>query len=315
MKLDWVNYLCDLEDGTELRLAEITQQMGNRVIAGKLLSKSGHFYEIRHGIPVLITKRTQSLDSVKSFAYEWQEFGFLYAKNGWIQDIVNPLVDGLEFFRDKTIVDAGAGSGAQSRWMAEAGAKLVISLELSDAIFSVHRETIKGYEDVIFPIQCDIALPPLRIIPDVVYCVNTLQHTINPRQTFARLAKLTGENTVFLFNIYTKRSEFKFRLVRTVRRLIRVLPLWAWKWLAFLLSSIAYPLSKVPFLLNPIRIVMPMSHSFRETWLDVYDAFGAHHYQENMTRADQIRMIQDAGLAILREAKFGYVVARHGVEF
>lgn len=198
--------------------------------------------------------------------------------------------------------------------MAEAGAKLIISLELSDAISTCHRETIQSYEDVIFPIQCDIALPPLRIVPDVVYCVNTLQHTINPRQTFARLAILTGKNSVFLFNIYTKRLGFKFRLVRTVRRLIRLLPFRVWKWVAFLISSIAYPSSKVPFLLNPIRVVVPISHSFRETWLDVYDAFGVHHYQENMTRADQMRMIEDAGLTILREAKFGYVVARQAMK-
>jgi hypothetical protein len=64
---------------------------------------------------------------------------------------------------------------------------------------------------------------------------------------------------------------------------------------------------------KPIRWLVPISNSFRETWLDVYDAFGAHHFQENMTRDDQLQMISQAGLTIVREATFGYVVARHQV--
>lgn len=102
MKTEWQEYLCDPEDGSELRFAEITRQEGNRVITGKLVGGSGHLFEIRQGIPVILTRRAQSLESVKSFAYEWEEFGFLYAKSGWINDIVVPFVGGPEFFGDKT---------------------------------------------------------------------------------------------------------------------------------------------------------------------------------------------------------------------
>ncbi len=194
--------------------------------------------------------------------------------------------------------------------MAEAGAKLVLSLELSDCIFTRHRETISGFEEVIFPIQCDIAYPPLRISPDVLYCMNVLQHTANPRGTFLKLARHVGGQTVFLFNIYTKRSQVKFRIVRTVRRLIRLLPFRAWKSLSFLITCIAFPIAQIDFLRRFVKIVCPISHSFRETWLDVYDAFGGHYYQENMTRTDQMKMIRDAGLVVAHETIFGYVVRR-----
>lgn len=308
MKRDWLQYICDPLDGSALTFAAVTEQQGEHVIAGQLKSASGRTYDISQGIPVLLTKQMQSKESVQSFAFEWDEFGFLYAKEGWIRDIVGPLVGGTEFFKDKIVADAGAGSGAQSRWMAEAGAKLVLSLELSECIFTRHHETIAGYEDVVFPIQCDIAHPPLRLSPEVLYCINVLQHTANPRETFLRLAGSVGERTVFLFNIYTKRSELKFRTVRLVRRLIRGLPFRVWKSIAFLITCIAYPLAQVAFLRKFIRVICPISHSFRETWLDVYDAFGGHYYQENMTRADQMRMVQDAGLVLVREATFGYVV-------
>jgi uncharacterized protein YbaR (Trm112 family) len=313
MKVEWISYLRDPIDGSEFALTEARVDQG-RVTEGKLVSRSGHVYPIRAGIPVLVTERTQSKESVKSFAYEWDEFGFLFAKEGWVRDIAGPLAGGIGFFRDKVVVDAGAGSGAQSRWMAESGAKQVFSLELSDTIFTRHRETIKGYEDVIFPIQCDIASPPLAIRPDVVYCVNVLQHTASPPRTFAKLAALMSERTTFLFNVYTKRSEFKFQLVRGVRGAIRLLPFRLWKWLAFGITCVGYPIAKLPFCHRIVRMVVPISHSFQETWLDVYDAFGAHHYQQNMTRADQLRMIAETGLTVARTGEYGYALCKAAPE-
>lgn len=314
MKESWQQYLCDPVDGSPLTLKEVAQREGERILEGMLAGPSGRVYPVTRGIPVFLPGGAQSQASVESFAYEWNEFGFLYARAGWVKDIVEPFVGGLDFFRGKTVVDAGAGSGAQSRWMAEAGAALVISLELSSAVFDRHRATIEPVRERVFAIQCDIAHPPLRVQPDVLYCVNVIQHTADPRATFARLARLVGAHTTFLFNIYTKRSEFKFRIVRAVRRLIRLLPFSAWKWLAFLIAAVAHPLAQIRVLNRPIRIFVPISHSFRETWFDVYDAFGAHHYQENMSRPDQEAMIAEEGLAIRREARFGYVLERAAAE-
>jgi hypothetical protein len=144
--------------------------------------------------------------------------------------------------------------------------------------------------------------------PDLVYCVNVLQHTANPRETFARLAKLLGKESFFLFNIYLRRSEAAFLFVRAVRRAIRLLPFSIWKWLSFSIATVAYPLSKVRFLRRPIQRLLPISHSFRETWLDVYDAYGGHFYQENMTRSEQLRMIVESGLKITKESKYGYLL-------
>jgi SAM-dependent methyltransferase len=196
--------------------------------------------------------------------------------------------------------------------MAEAGANLVYSLELSDVLFTRHRQTIAAVDDRVFAIQADIAYPPIRSAVDVVYCVNVAQHTADPRQTFRRLAKLVRPDGVFLFNIYIKRSELKFQLVRAVRSVIRFLPFRVWKVLAGAIAGIGYAVAKVPFMRDPVKFFVPISHSFRETWLDTYDAFGAHWYQKNMTREDQLAMIGEADLVVDRATQFAYVLRPAG---
>src|SRR3989344_8711569 len=199
MKPAWIDILCDPVDGTKLKLVDPIFKKG-RIVSGKLLGRAGNIYKIKEGIPILLPHSAQSLDSVKSFAFEWDEWGYLFAKKNWLKNNIRPLLGTESQFKGKIIVDAGAGSGAPSRWMAEAGAKLVISLELSNTIFNRHKETIKGFEDVIFPIQCDISYPPIAIKPDILYCVNVLQHTQNPKNTFIKLTSLLKKKSIFLFN-------------------------------------------------------------------------------------------------------------------
>jgi SAM-dependent methyltransferase len=310
MKTEWVELLCDPYDRTPVRLADGAEQRDGRVISGTLISESGRKYEIREGIPVMLAEGMQLKESVESFAFEWDEFGFLFAKNGWLKDLIGPLVGSDEFFRGKVVVDAGAGSGAQTRWIADAGASLVYSLELSDVIFRRHRESVGPVADRVFAIQADIAHPPVRNAVDVVYCINVAQHTADPRRTFAALGRLVRAGGTFLFNIYTKRSEVKFQVVRAVRTVVRFMPFRAWKAAAFLIAAVGYPLAKVRFLNRTVRIFVPISHSFRETWLDVYDAFGPHWYQQNMRVDDQHKMIAQERFTIERQTPFGYVLKK-----
>jgi 2-polyprenyl-3-methyl-5-hydroxy-6-metoxy-1,4-benzoquinol methylase len=307
MKPEWVDLICDPYDQSPLRL-ENAKIIDGRIVSGTLVSAGGRHFPIRSGIPIFVGEGMQAKESVESFAYEWDEFGFLFAQKGWVADLINPLVGSPDFFRDKTIIDAGAGSGAQSRWMAEAGAKLVFSLELSDVVFSRHRDTIAPVSDRVFAIQADIAFPPVRNPVDVVYCINVAQHTKDPRQTFGRLAKLVRQGGWFLFNIYHKRSEVKFRVVKAFRSVVRVLPYSVWKALAAGIAGVGFALATIPFLAKPVRFFVPVSHSFRETWLDTYDAFGPHWYQENMRPEDQVRMIGEEGLQIERVTQFAYVL-------
>jgi SAM-dependent methyltransferase len=311
MKKEWLRLLADPLTGQPLHLSGKPVIKKGRIMSGKLVSKSGNIYSIKKGIPVFLTSQTQTVNSVASFAYEWNQWGFLYAKDGWLRDIIQPILGQVSEFKNKIIVDAGAGSGAQSRWMAEAGAKLVISLELSDAIFNRHRKTIQGYEEAIFPIQCDIAYPPLSIKPDIVYCVNVLQHTANPKQTFQNIAALVSKKGSFIFNVYNKEGILGSVIVRMIRMLVSRLPFKVWRWVSFILALATYISlnSIIPFKnFGSRRFNVP--NAFKELWLDIYDAFGPHYFQQCLTDQEQVTMFRECGLKISNKTKFGYLLTR-----
>ena len=78
MKREWVEYLCDPIDKSDFKINSISKKSGDDIISGVLKSKSGNFYKIKDGVPILLTKETQSVESVESFEYEWEEFDFDY---------------------------------------------------------------------------------------------------------------------------------------------------------------------------------------------------------------------------------------------
>lgn len=307
MKPAWIDLLCDPIDGTKLKLVDPFVKKGH-IVSGKLLSRSGNIYKIKEGIPILLPPSAQSLDSVKSFAFEWDEWGFLFAKKSWLEDIIKPLLGSESKFKGKVVVDAGAGSGAQSLWMAQAGAKLIISLELSDTIFSRHKETIKGYENIIFPIQCDITYPPITVKPDILYCINVLQHTKNPKNTFKNLLALMQKKSIFLFNIYHKESVLGSNKVKILRQITRWLPFRVWKWLSFLIALGIFTLSKIAP--GVISKDVHFSSNFNGLWLDIYDAFGPHYYQFPLSKKEQLELFKKSRLRIKVKNYFGYLLVK-----
>lgn len=313
MKNYWLKYLKDPADGSTLNLEKKSISTNSKEIShGNLISKTKNTYKIVKGVVILLTNKTQTLKSVESFAYEWEQFGFLFAKETWLNDLIKPLVGSDKFFKGKVVVDAGAGAGAQSRWMIEAGARFVFSLELSNVIFTEHAKTIEWYKEKIFPIQCDIANPPLNVKPDVIYCMNVIQHTKNPEDTFLALAELMNYKTIFLFNIYDKDKNPPARLVliRFIRLITRFLPFPVWKWVSFFCISFLYLSVKIPFLSVLVKRIYPLGKSFKGNWLNLYDLGGAHFYQEYFSESHQKNMIKKAGLKIKNRTKFGYVLTK-----
>ncbi|MCA3707952.1 MAG: Trm112 family protein, partial [Methylobacterium sp.] len=65
--------LCDPETGDPLTV-EITEQEGEDVIEGVLVSPSGHRYPIRNRVPRFV--EPEIFESVKSFGNQWNHFNF-----------------------------------------------------------------------------------------------------------------------------------------------------------------------------------------------------------------------------------------------
>lgn len=310
MKPAWVDILCDPIDGGKLKLIDPVIKKGH-IVSGKLLSHSGNIYSIKEGIPILLPRGSQSTKSVDSFAFEWDEWGYLFAKKSWIKNTVVPLLGSEKAFKDKTIIDAGAGAGAQSRWMAEAGAKLIVSLELSNTVFNRHKETIRGLGDIIFPIQCDIAHPPITLKHDILYCVNVLQHTKNPKVTFHNLVSLMQKKTIFLFNTYNTEGFLGSKTVRSIRTIVRLFPYRVWRWFSFPIASAIFILDKtMPSILKSKYRDIHYADNFYELWQQVYDAFGAHFYQFTFSKKEQFDMFKKEHLKIKVEDSLGYVLVK-----
>ena len=163
--------LCDPETGESLGL-EVLDSVGGPddwIQEGWLVTPSSRRYPIRGGIPRFLRDEeaghapasTATHGSVESFGDEWNEFNFIDFKQNWLDHTVTNTFGDVSHFVDKLIVDAGAGSGAQTKWMLEAGAAHVIALELSHSVDGVMLRNLADEDRTRFDIiQCSIDAPP-----------------------------------------------------------------------------------------------------------------------------------------------------------
>lgn len=314
MKKRWLKYICDPIDKSNLEIHSVLKKRGDGIITGFLKSKTGNLYKIKNGVPVLLTKTTQSIESVASFGYEWNEFDFDFGKEGWLKDVITPIGRKTNFFRDKVIVDCGAGSGRQSRWMMEMNAKFVFCVELSNAAHKIIKRVTRPYRDNVFVIQADIShLPinPRNINIDMVYCVNVVQHTKNVQKTTIELSKLLRKNSTLLYNIYlAKNRKLRLKLLGLVRSFTKLVPYKLLKHFSFLVAFIFYPLSFLPIVRNFVKSFVPLGHDFKETWLCIYDLLGPHEYQRFYTDSELKNILDKSGLKIVNKTEYALLLKK-----
>ena len=302
---------CPVTNGP-LSLVDETVQ-GEEIVAGRLVSAEGRTYEIVNGVPrfaVVAELGTQSVKSVESFAFEWNTLNFDLFHANWVEHIVRRNFGGLDFFRDKVMLDCGAGSGMHSRWMLDAGASRVISLELSGTVDGIMRSNLAAYADRNLIVQCDIANPPVRKGKfDAVYCINVVQHTQDPAYTTGRLYGLLEEGQSLYINYYRMPEEWWKQLrLQTAERFRRLFTARLPK--PVLLGAIRTAAlgTFVPLLDRLVLQVMICgevpagpdyrTRRYRQTVLNTYDWFGSHDFQHHY-RCFEL-------LALFKQASVGY---------
>jgi SAM-dependent methyltransferase len=210
-------------------------------------------------------------------------------------------------------VDAGGGSGRQSRWFLEYGAKHVIMMELSHAVDGIARRNLSGFKNVDV-IQCSIDAPPLRdqSIDGIVYCHNVIHHTASVEATARALWALVAPGGEFVFNCYGLNDQGILRWVRFhviyrgLRGLLSRMPFQltlAYARLmaaARLIPGLGWFLEKAGFCVQGDVPRIPgerawarIRRRFKLTSLNTFDAFGSHSYQHHKSD-EEIR-------ALLRE--------------
>ncbi len=210
-----INYLCDPTDYTELRLHNAEYDDEGQILGGYLVSSSGNKYSIQNGIPRFVNNESLK-KTVKSFGDEWNVFNFDMHKLNWLEHTVKNTFGSTDAFKDKIVIDAGAGSGMQSRWIFESGARYVIALELSHSVDQVMKSNLKGLLKNVDIVQCSIDMPPIKLgsIDGIVYCHNVIQHTPSVSKTAKALWRLVSDDGELVFNCYPRNDEGTFRKYR-----------------------------------------------------------------------------------------------------
>jgi ubiquinone/menaquinone biosynthesis C-methylase UbiE len=304
--------LCDPATGEALSI-EITRQDSDEVIEGVLVSPAGNRYPIRNRIPRFV--EPEIFESVRSFGDQWNHFNYVDFKQNWLDHTVRNTFGSTEAFRDRVIVDCGGGSGSQSLWMLEAGAREVIMLELSHSVDDVVARNI---ENAAWPnftvIQCSIDQPPIRqdAIDGIVICHNVIQHTESVEKTARALFGIVAPGGEFVFNCY---RAGKAGLLTFIKNRLTYGPLRRAFRDASFERILAYSrlmglLRLVPGigkLTNKLRLSLTgkvprlseeswLDHKrriYRQTVLNTFDMFGSHSYQHQIPDATLRALVLD----------------------
>ena len=292
-----LKYLCEPLTKSPLILVDAVTSKDGMIQSGFLLAPSGKRYPIIKGIPRFVGFAPNL--SVKSFGDEWNYFNFTDFKINWLKHTVANTFGSVDAFKDKLIVDAGGGSGAQTKWFAEYGAKHVIMMDLSYSVDDVVQRNLSELKNIDV-IQCSIDAPPLRdkSIDGIVYCHNVIQHTPSVEKTAHALYALTAKGGEFVFNCYPLNNKGLIRLMRyyVIYKPLRAILSRSPFAVIMFYSKLMALLRLVPvlgvFLEKSNFCVMGdvqrpahenawnyMKRRFRNTSLNTFDNFGSHLFQ------------------------------------
>jgi len=325
MTPELLNYLCEPVTKAPLELIDAEYDSGGQIRAGVLRSPSGKEYPIRNGIPRFVSGVPTS--TVTSFGDEWNYFNFVDFKINWLSHTVANTFGSTDVFRNKLIVDAGGGSGSQTRWFLEYGAQHVIMIDLSHSVDNVVQENLSEFSNVDV-IQSSIDHPPLRdgSIDGIVYCHNVIQHTPSVERTAKALFACVGPGGEFVFNCYPKNDQgivrwIRFHLIyKPLRWFLSKMPFLIILFYARLMGLIRLVpvlgtfLERAGFCVQGDVPVIPkegaiarLIRRFRTTTLNTFDCFGSHAYQHHKSGAEiraLVRALQPDGAKILNMDKY-----------
>lgn len=137
----------------------------------------------------------------------------------WLDDIKLPP----EWFRGKTVLDAGCGSGRWTYAMASLGAT-VIAADLTNAGVMVTSQGTKEFERAAV-VQANVLRLPFRPESfDLVVSWGVLHHTPDTREAFKRIAPLVKHGGQLYVMVYERHNMVKFLVTNILRWLLRRLP-------------------------------------------------------------------------------------------
>ena len=141
-------------------------------------------FPVHNGVPTILPSQANqaALQVAAEFGEQWQRYNHeLEEYRQQFLDWIAPVEP--SFFEDKVVLDGGCGKGRHILASAEFGPKLVIGVDLGEAIY-VAREATRGHENVELVRGDLLCLPFKDNIFDYAYSVGVLHHLPDPRGGF-----------------------------------------------------------------------------------------------------------------------------------
>jgi SAM-dependent methyltransferase len=219
-------------------------------------------YRIEGGIPYFDPSFDE--DTIRNFGYSWKKFSDIYEnqKEDFL-DWINPVT--AEFFRGKTVLDAGAGIGLHSCFASEFGAKTVFAIDLSAAV-RVALENCRNRENV-HVLQANIYAPPFREESfEYIFSIGVIQHVPEREKAVEKLVSLLKKGGTLSLWVYSDEVGSGLKVFLDILRratlplnpkLVYVLS-FPWAALFFLVGKIYRVLVKIPL----VKKLLPMKEYF-----------------------------------------------------
>ncbi|MBY0551040.1 MAG: methyltransferase domain-containing protein [Candidatus Obscuribacterales bacterium] len=163
---------------------------GTEIVTGALKCNGcGVSYAITRGVPRMVDAAVSTaadLTSGEAFGHAWRAFPRI-DKRYYRQffDWISPVTP--EFVKGKTVLDCGCGKGRHINVMAEAGAEVIIGVDIGGAI-DVAYENV-GHLPNVHIVQGDVANLPIAPVADFAYSLGVLDHMLSPAAGLASMAK------------------------------------------------------------------------------------------------------------------------------
>jgi ubiquinone/menaquinone biosynthesis C-methylase UbiE len=227
----------------------------------------------------------QPESTVESFGFQWTFNTAMRSEADLRWRVAERFKVPPSTFAEKLVLDAGTGTGDQSRFISDQGAQ-VVSVDLSAAIeVAAKKMRLRpGWVGV----QGDITVLPFSDQQfDLVYCEGVIQHTHDSALTVRELCRVLKEGGMIFATHYGKAKRWLGRLriawhLGLRQRLSRME-----RYKLLLLSGNLAALSYIP-LLGKLLKLTTVSYSelmpdFKTTWTNTFDGYGNHSYQRVIT--------------------------------
>ncbi len=230
--------------------------------------------------------------TASSFGFEWNKFDDIY---GEYEDNFLSYIAPVdkEFFKGKTILDAGCGAGRHTYFAAKWGAKRVVGSDIGKGAVDAALENTKGLGNV------SIAWADIYNLPrfweeafDIVMCIGVAQHLPDPQAGFDKLVKmLKPGGTMLLWTYGRKDNWMAINLYEPVRKTTTKIPHKVLYWMTL-------PIAVGIEILNRAKAPLFQHYRrfpFRTKWNDTFDILSAP--KSRYYRLWEIRKwFKDAGL-------------------